>query len=902
MDSVHALQEQVEIKFQLPSERKTDVFDKEDFDAIKFINQIYPDESSLGDLDRFIGVLKKQIRTVDKEIFSAVRAQGGAHTRARDDVASAHAQISELFMKIRDIQRKAEESEMMVQEICRDIKKLDYAKKHLTNAITALRRLAMLTAAVTDLEQVAGRRDQYKKCANLLEAITQLMDYFQQYESIPKVKTLSKRLNQVQAKLQESVIDDFKILMGQADVKLTPDNLDRLAAACLVVDALGPRVRDQLMDWLCDREMSIYTNIFSMSGEAGKLDRFERRYMWFKGRLEEKKEQWAIFPMAWRVPQMLCLTFCKITKAHVKRILNDEEAQAELRGDIGPLIKTVVATNKFEKEMAALFGGGASMAEEEEDEQADTDSLTAREARMRLEKFRKRERLEAQRKAMEKMTDRERQAQQEAKTTFEGSISEAFEEALRLYVAEEERDLTAHLETCLREEYEARWSPQDEEPGPRVLSSANKLFLKIRGSLSRCSRMISKGPTLLALTEIFQTLLTTYAAALLHRLPKTATGQTAVQPPYNGQDWYIRVPEDEEKVLCHILHTAEFCRETVEGLSAAIVKSINPALAEKVDMSDQESAFLNVASQCMNVLVVGLNTKLDAGLQEMTRVRWDSIEQPGDDSTFVNNIRKVLLDSAPRLGAELSETSFSFLCDKMARMFVPRFQEHVYRLKKISDKGTLQLSIDCDAVKRVLLDFVKVARPTNSGEEVPNYVHYVEREMGAVINMVKVLQSKPENLVDTFMLLMPAQSQNMHEFVRVCEMKNLTKKQQSDLMALYQHKVSGGDAASAPIVAPAAATNLGAFKLNMNNLTQLAATINFPGRGPKGVPGPAVNESPSRALLAKVTAADPRAAGHARNASGSSITDAMKEKTKEGFAKIGNVVKGLQSWHADVTN
>lgn len=34
------------------------------------------------------------------------------------------------------------------QEICRDIKKLDYAKKHLTATITALRRLSMLVNAV----------------------------------------------------------------------------------------------------------------------------------------------------------------------------------------------------------------------------------------------------------------------------------------------------------------------------------------------------------------------------------------------------------------------------------------------------------------------------------------------------------------------------------------------------------------------------------------------------------------------------------------------------------------------------------------------------------------------------------------------------------------------------------
>lgn len=124
------------------------------------------------------------------------------------------------------------------------------------------------------------------------------------------------------------------------------------------------QVRDQLMDWLCDREMTVYQTIFSMSGDAAKLDRFERRFAWFKTRLEERKEVWAVFPDTWRVPQTLCLTFCKITKASLKRILSDSEDI--VREDVGPLIKTVVATNKFEKEMAAMFGGGS--VEEDEDD------------------------------------------------------------------------------------------------------------------------------------------------------------------------------------------------------------------------------------------------------------------------------------------------------------------------------------------------------------------------------------------------------------------------------------------------------------------------------------------------------------------------------------------------------
>lgn len=70
------------------------------------------------------------------------------HVPCRNDLAIAQSQIGELAARIKEIQAKAEASEGLVQEICRDIKKLDYAKKHLTNAITALRRLAMLTGAV----------------------------------------------------------------------------------------------------------------------------------------------------------------------------------------------------------------------------------------------------------------------------------------------------------------------------------------------------------------------------------------------------------------------------------------------------------------------------------------------------------------------------------------------------------------------------------------------------------------------------------------------------------------------------------------------------------------------------------------------------------------------------------
>jgi vacuolar protein sorting-associated protein 53 len=43
----------------------------------------------------------------------------------------------------------------------------------------------------------------------------------------------------------------------------------------------------------------------------------------------------------------------------------------------------------------------------------------------------------------------------------------------------------------------------------------------------------------------------------------------------------------------------------------------------------------------MNVLVLGLNTRLDGGLAELLRMRWDAVDAPGDDSPYVTAIRKV---------------------------------------------------------------------------------------------------------------------------------------------------------------------------------------------------------------------------------------------------------------------
>ena len=78
--------------------------------------------------------------------------------------------MSELISRVRDIRAKAETSEQMVQEITRDIKSLDNAKRNLTTSITTLNHLHMLVGGVDTLVTMTERR-QYRDAANLLAAV-----------------------------------------------------------------------------------------------------------------------------------------------------------------------------------------------------------------------------------------------------------------------------------------------------------------------------------------------------------------------------------------------------------------------------------------------------------------------------------------------------------------------------------------------------------------------------------------------------------------------------------------------------------------------------------------------------------------------------------------------------------
>lgn len=831
-------------------ETSVDAFDKDDFDPLRYINDMFPSEQSLAGLDPLIGSLKHRIRRVDTEILGAVRQQSSSGTRAKQDLDKSKMEIQELFGKINEIRRKAEQSEVMVQEICRDIKKLDYAKKHLTYTITALRRLAMLVNAVDQLQR-AVERQEYSEAAHLLEAVQQLSLHFQSFAQIPKVAELGGRVSTLQKSLQMNVMREFELL-GTGEESTNPLLLERLKACCLVTDALGYKARDELVDYVCKKEMGVYGQIFAPVGDTAQLDRVERRYNWLRKRLRAREEVWAIFPEAWRVPQLLCLMFCQVTKGQVAEMLDSRGA--ELANNVEALLLAVKSTNDFEAEMARRFGGSTSEDTEHEEEDpmdsmAADDASPASAVRERYERmFKEKQRGSKGAAVAGDPAAAALAAQGQAvRTAFQGSISSVFTKHLSVYVDAEEKQLRETMDVLVREE---SWQPLEDAQQTNVLKSSSELFAVIKRSLTRCSKFVSTGAAMLQLCNAFQRVLRAYSGKLIARLPKTASGSVNATASAGTSDWQIKMPDDDIPVVCTIVSTAEYCNEIVGSLGRSVAKMLDPPYGEQVDVSEEEDQFQAVTTACLTVLILAVETRLDTALQQMTRMPWATLETVGDQSEFVNVFSKVLGQVGPRIGASLNGNYFRFFCDKLANSFTPRFYEYIFRCRKIGEAGSQQLLLDTQAIKGLLLELPAAGK--SKGEEgqagPAGFSSWITRELGRAEALLKVVGSRPDTLADNFFTLMP--SGTLPDYQRIIDLKAMKRSEQQQCIDAFNKRV--GRPAPAPVQFPRPPTQQApamagsgarpAAPPAASAVPRPAPSTTLPASGP----GPVTSASPSR--------------------------------------------------------
>lgn len=547
-------------------------------------------------------------------------------------IQAAKADLAELFQKVEGVRQRAIETEEAITEMTADIKRLDNTKKNLTLSMTALKRLQMLTTAYEQLRGLSSSR-QYRECAQLLQAVIQLMAHFKSYRSIDQIATLSRNVSDLQREMLEQVCEDFEITFAKGEI---PQRRGMLAEACLVMDSLGENARSRLIIWYCNTQLREYRQLFRGTEEAGSLDNISRRYSWFKRMLKTyDDEHAALFPPYWRVNELLANAFCEGTREDFKGILQRSARRADGQTlDVNLLLSCLQETLEFEHGLERRFTNAS---------RASTDTLSSNEDKSPI---------------------------------FSQAISEAFEPYLSIWVEAQDK----HLSTMIPK-YRAEPARQpDEEFSPQmVISSSTELFSFYRMTLAQCAKL-STGARLVELTKFFAKYLDQYAQQiLLYYVSERSTGQTP-----------SKTPQIQDLVL--VLNTADYCYITSTQLEEKIKTRIDPDLKSSIDLQSQADAFMGIASATVRALVRKVEVDIEPIWREMRNTGWSKMESVGDQSSYVGEMLSKIKSRAAEILAMLHKQQYArAFCDNLVELTANAYIANMFQCKPISEVGAEQV-------------------------------------------------------------------------------------------------------------------------------------------------------------------------------------------------------------------
>ena len=784
-----------------------DPFSSESFDPIDFINSIFPshESSTSSSVHEFsanindnhinntggkssnrtntngFALLEQKLRhtskQMDRDVRKSIRDRSIAGERVANDVAVAENAAEQLNMKMVQLSLDCEHAYERSRDISRDVGKLDACKKRLQKAITSLRRLSMFVSATSQLETMCHRRN-YREAAHLLEAVGQLSQHFAEYGDVPKIQRLRAKYEEIASGLKTAVFEDFATLWQPTILMNDPNAFRTLSDACLVVDALEPRVREDVVGRLTSKELAEYAASFA--SERNNVESVDRRCNWIAKRVREKSTAWGVFPERWAVARLFAASLCKMTRAFVTEALDNkkEMMRAEygnnnintINGSVDDvnalsqqnsddaqvLLMALRRTLEFEAELDETFGNGEKRSSSSSSTSSDAtnakgvslqegetslDGETASAVRERAERERKQRDLNANNRG--RMMPMDSAASAAMNITFRGAISGAFEGHLQSYVDLEKRQMLDGIERGTKTE---TWGSADYEAGggggdgaqagtgasdSGAPSGSKSTSSSNAGPTSTTNKsdkiLISSGDMFMNIKKVFkrcanlargQTLFDMFIAfqAVLetYAFKLNERAERAASAIANPRN-SEQVKMNEIKVLVLIVNTAEYCAETILPLAESTRHALDPSFREKIDGSSSEDAFQSCIAKTLNTLVRSVTLKTGVST-EVLRVNWGTIETVGDHSKFVETCATTFLNASKIVRANASsENHFRFFCEKLAASVSRELRATLLRVKKFSMVGCQQALLDANAIKSQLLEIPLVVSGGGGG-------------------------------------------------------------------------------------------------------------------------------------------------------------------------------------------
>ncbi|XP_057571897.1 vacuolar protein sorting-associated protein 53 homolog isoform X1 [Hippopotamus amphibius kiboko] len=771
---------QLAIEQVFPSQ---DPLDRADFNAVEYINTLFPTEQSLANIDDVVNKIRLKIRRLDDNIRTVVRGQTNVGQDGRQALEEAQKAIQQLFGKIKDIKDKAEKSEQMVKEITRDIKQLDHAKRHLTTSITTLNHLHMLAGGVDSLEAMTRRR-QYGEVANLLQGVMNVLEHFHKYMGIPQIRQLSERVKAAQTELGQQILADFEEAFPSQGTKRPGGPSNVLRDACLVANILDPRIKQEIIKKFIKQHLSEYLVLFQENQDVAWLDKIDRRYAWIKRQLVDYEEKYGrMFPREWYMAERIAVEFCHITRTELAKIMRTRAKEIEVK----LLLFAIQRTTNFEGFLAKRFSGCTLMdgsLKKLESPPVSTNPFLEDEPAPEMEDL-----------AMEKGDLEQPKKPKAPNNPFHGVVSKCFEPHLYVYIESQDKNLGELIDRFVAD-FKAQGPPKpNTDEGGAVLPSCADLFVYYKKCMVQCSQL-STGEPMIALTTIFQKYLREYAWKILSgNLPKTTSSSggltiTSLLKEKEGSE-VAKFTVDELCLICGILSTSEYCLATTQQLEEKLKEKVDVSLTERINLTGEMDTFSTVISSSIQLLVQDLDAACDPALTAMSKMQWQNVEHVGDQSPYVTSVILHIKQNVPIIRDNLASTRkyFTQFCIKFANSFIPKFITHLFKCKPISMVGAEQLLLDTHSLKMVLLDLPSIG--SQVVRKAPaSYTKIVVKGMTRAEMILKVVMAPHEPLVvfvDNYIKLLT--DCNTETFQKILDMKGLKRSEQSSMLELLRQRL-----------------------------------------------------------------------------------------------------------------
>ncbi|KAM9209805.1 vacuolar protein sorting-associated protein 53 homolog [Dugong dugon] len=771
---------QLAIEQVFPSQ---DPLDGADFNAVEYINTLFPTEQSLANIDEVVNKIRLKIRRLDDNIRTVVRGQTNVGQDGRQALEEAQKAIQQLFGKIKDIKDKAEKSEQMVKEITRDIKQLDHAKRHLTTSITTLNHLHMLAGGVDSLEAMTRRR-QYGEVANLLQGVMNVLEHFHKYMGIPQIRQLSERVKAAQTELGQQILADFEEAFPSQGTKRPGGPSNVLRDACLIANILDPRIKQEIIKKFIKQHLSEYLVLFQENQDVAWLDKIDRRYAWIKRQLVDYEEKYGhMFPREWYMSERIAVEFCHVTRTELAKIMRTRAKEIEVK----LLLFAIQRTTNFEGFLAKRFSGCTltdGTLKKLESPPPSTNPFLEDEPAPGMEEL-----------TMEKGDLDQPKKPKAPDNPFHGIVSKCFEPHLYVYIESQDKNLGELIDRFVAD-FKVQGLPKpNTDEGGAVLPSCADLFVYYKKCMVQCSQL-STGEPMIALTTIFQKYLREYAWKILSgNLPKTTSSSggltiSSLLKEKEGSE-VAKFTIEELCLICSILSTAEYCLATTQQLEEKLKEKVDVSLIERINLTGEMDTFSTVISSSIQLLVQDLDAACDPALTAMSKMQWQNVEHVGDQSPYVTSVILHIKQNVPIIRDNLASTRkyFTQFCIKFANSFIPKFITHLFKCKPVSMVGAEQLLLDTHSLKMVLLDLPSIG--SQVVRKAPaSYTKIVVKGMTRAEMILKVVMAPhepPVVFVDNYIKLLT--DCNTETFQKILDMKGLKRSEQSSMLELCRQRL-----------------------------------------------------------------------------------------------------------------